>query len=61
MARLEHVGSYDGLGDAHGRLHAWMAEQSLRPGVPFTETYVTEPTPDADPGSMRTVLEYPVA
>jgi effector-binding domain-containing protein len=60
VARIEHVGGYDGLGATHGRLLAWASENGLHTGVPFCETYLTEPTPDADPADMRTRVEYPV-
>ena len=30
------------------------------PAFPFWEVYVTEPTPDVDPGSMRTDLFWPL-
>ena len=60
VARLEHVGSYDDLGATHGRLLAWASENGLHTGVPFCETYVTQPSPEADPATMRTLVEYPV-
>lgn len=55
-ARLTHLGSYDGLGGAWEQLMTWVGEQGLAPTGPMWEVYVTEPTPDADPGSMRTDL-----
>lgn len=55
-ARLIHLGAYDGLGGSWDRLMTWVAEQGLAPAGPMWEVYVTEPTPDADPSSMRTDL-----
>lgn len=60
VARFEHVGDYDGLGDTHARVVGWIAEQGRAPGVPFVETYLTEPSPGADPADMRTLVEYPI-
>jgi effector-binding domain-containing protein len=60
VARFEHVGSYDALGDAHGRVVGWITDQGHAPDVPFVETYLTEPSPEADPATMRTLIEYPV-
>lgn len=55
-ARLIHLGAYDGLGGSWERLMAWVAGQGLAPAGPMWEVYVTEPTPEADPESMRTDL-----
>lgn len=53
---LSHVGGYDGLGPAWGRLTAAVAEGGHAPGGQLVEVYVTQPTPDADPATMRTDL-----
>lgn len=59
-ARLVHHGAYDGLGEAWAGLLAWVAEQGLTPAGPMWEVYVTEPTPETDPASLRTDLFCPV-
>lgn len=56
VARLTHVGAYDGLGESWGRLMQWLGEQGRSPAGPMWEVYVTEPTPEAEPSSMRTDL-----
>ncbi|RZU63113.1 GyrI-like domain-containing protein [Zhihengliuella halotolerans] len=60
-AAASHLGAYDALGDAWEAFMAWIAEQGYAPQLPFWEVYVTEPSPDADPASMRTDLFVPVA
>ncbi len=60
-ARYSHRGSYDGLGDAYGRLFAWIDGQGLTPGPLMWEVYVTEPSPEADPDSMVTELTVTLA
>ena len=58
---VSHLGAYDGLGAAWGGLTSWVEAHQARPAGPFWEVYVTEPTPDADPASMRTDLVLPLA
>ncbi|PWB96156.1 GyrI-like domain-containing protein [Salinibacterium hongtaonis] len=53
-----HIGSYDGLADAYSRLLEWMTERSLTPAQVMWESYVTMPTPEADPADMRTVITW---
>lgn len=53
-----HVGSYDGLADSYSRMLEWMKSQSLVPGQVMWESYVTMPTPDADPADMRTAITW---
>lgn len=59
--RHEHLGSYDGLGEAWGRLFAWVEARGLTPGPLMWEVYVTEPSPDADPAAMVTELTLVLA
>ncbi|QDQ96947.1 GyrI-like domain-containing protein [Tomitella fengzijianii] len=56
VAATSHLGSYDGLGDAWGRFMGDVASAGHTPTTRFFEVYVTEPTPDADPATMRTDL-----
>lgn len=59
-AQLLHAGSYDELGQAYERLTDWMSAQGLAPGSTMWESYLTEPTPDADPADMRTLITWTV-
>ncbi len=61
VARAVHAGSFDGLGPAWGRLRSWIDGQDLRAGETFWEVYLTQPTPEMDPGDLRTELNWPVA
>lgn len=54
-AHLVHLGSYDGLGESWGKLTSWMTEQGHTPAT-LWEVYVTEPSPDIDPTTLRTDL-----
>jgi len=60
VARLVHVGGFDGLGSSWERLFAWVQEQGLTPGEVFWEVYLTQPAPDMDPAELRTELHLPV-
>lgn len=60
VARLSHIGGYDGLGTAWARLGAWIARQELHAVGEFWEVYVTEPSPEANPAQLRTDLFMPV-
>lgn len=55
-AATSHLGSYDGLGDAWGRFIDEVIAAGHTPSSRFFEVYVTEPTPEADPATMRTDL-----
>lgn len=52
---LTHVGPYDTLGQSWGRLAAAATAQGFVPG-PFCEVYVSDPTPETDPATLRTDL-----
>ncbi|MCC5952685.1 MAG: hypothetical protein JJU45_11380 [Acidimicrobiia bacterium] len=60
-ARSTHHGSFDGLGEAWGRLGAFIGEQGRAPGPVMWECYLTEPSPDMDPADLRTELTWPLA
>lgn len=60
-ARAVYTGPYDGLGEAWARLGEWIREQGLTPGDTLWEEYVTEPTPDTDPATLRTDLYWTLA
>lgn len=53
---VSHLGGYDGLGPAWGGLFGAAAQRGLQPRGSFYEVYVTEPTPDTDPATLRTDL-----
>lgn len=56
VAVVSHVGGYDQLGRAWGSFMAAIEDKGRIPGTPFWEAYVTEPTPDMDPATLRTDL-----
>ena len=53
---ISHVGSYAGLGEAWGQFTEAVGESEEQMSYPFWELYVTEPTPDTDPATLRTDL-----
>ncbi|MGC4154285.1 MAG: GyrI-like domain-containing protein [Propionicimonas sp.] len=52
---LTHFGSYDTLGESWGRLAAEAAARGFVPSLSF-ELYVSDPTPQTDPATLRTDL-----
>jgi effector-binding domain-containing protein len=60
VARLVHQGGYDQLGAAWDRLRSWIDGQGLTPGRELWEVYVTEPSPDIDPATLRTELNWTI-
>jgi effector-binding domain-containing protein len=60
VARLIHVGGFDGLGSSWQQLRSWIVEQGLIPGGVLWEVYLVEPSPDMDPADLRTELNWPV-
>lgn len=55
-AATSHLGPYEGLGEAWGAFLTAVSAAGHTPSTTFFEVYVTEPSPDADPASMRTDL-----
>ena len=55
-AALSHVGSYDGLAGSWEVLLEEVKEGGARTSGQWAEVYVTEPSPEADPATMRTDL-----
>ncbi|WP_162599973.1 GyrI-like domain-containing protein [Nocardioides solisilvae] len=53
-----HVGAYDRLGETYERLRAFAADQGVELADVMWESYLTEPTPEADPASMRTRVSW---
>lgn len=56
IAVTSHVGGFDGLGTAWGEFLGEIGAMGRAPGHPFWESYVTEPSPDMDPATLRTDL-----
>lgn len=56
IAIVSHLGSYDGLGEAWGSFMQAVSAAGHEPALPFWEIYVTEPSPDMDPATLRTDL-----
>lgn len=59
-AAVSHIGSYDGLSDAWERLLAGVTEGGAQPWGAWVEVYVSQPTPESDPATLRTDLLVPV-
>lgn len=59
VAATSHLGAYDGLGQAWGEFMGAIGAMGRAPGTPFWESYVTEPSPDMDPATLRTDLFCP--
>ncbi len=57
-AEIVHEGGYDSLSTTYRDLQQWIVEQDLVPGDVVWETYLTEPTPHADPADMRTRVTW---
>jgi effector-binding domain-containing protein len=60
VARLTHLGPYDRLSESWDRLGRWVGEQGRQPGRGVWEVYVTDPTPDTDPATLRTDIYWPL-
>lgn len=61
VARISHLGAYDQLGEAWEHFMQSVTDSGQRPNLPFWEVYVTEPTPDTDPATLRTDLYTKIA
>ena len=58
-AQIMHVGPYAEEGPTIERLHAFIAEQGLRPRGSHHEIYLGDPR-QTDPAKLKTVLRHPV-
>jgi hypothetical protein len=58
-AQVMHVGPYAAEGPTIERLHAFIAEQGLKPRGAHHEIYLGDPR-TADPTKLKTVLRQPV-
>jgi effector-binding domain-containing protein len=60
VARILHVGPYDGLAATYARLEDWLASQGRRPAGPFWEVYWSDPDAEPDPATWRTEIFAPL-
>ncbi|WP_052209508.1 GyrI-like domain-containing protein [Kocuria sp. ZOR0020] len=56
VAVTSYLGPYDGLGQAWGAFMEAVAAAGHTVALPLWESYVTMPSPDADPTTLRTDL-----
>lgn len=56
VAWISHVGGYAGLAEKWGAFTEEVGESEEQMAYPFWEFYVTAPTPDTDPATLRTDL-----
>lgn len=56
IAATTHVGGYETLGRSWERFMMAISAAGRKPVLPFWEVYVTEPSPDTDPATLRTDL-----
>ena len=56
-----HQGGFDGLGASWARLGSWIESQGLSATDDRWEVYVTQPTPETDPQTLRTELNWLLA
>lgn len=56
IARISYIGPYDGLPEAWEGFVDAITSAGLELTFPTWEMYVTEPTPDTDPSTLRTDL-----
>ncbi|MBF6301101.1 GyrI-like domain-containing protein [Nocardia amamiensis] len=60
VARIVHVGAFDGLSGTWDRLRSWIGTHGLTPGPVRWEVYLIRPNPQMDPSDLRTELNWPV-
>ena len=60
VARTVYHGAYEGLGDAWGKLMAWIAANGHTPAPDLWECYAAGPESGPDPANWRTELNRPL-
>jgi RimJ/RimL family protein N-acetyltransferase len=58
VATTIHPGPYEGLGDTHSLVRAWIDARGRRPAGPCWETYLTDPSLTPDAGDYRTEVAW---
>ena len=61
VARTTYAGPYEGLAQAWGAFHAWIAANGHRPQADLWEIYLRGPESGDDPAAWRTELVQPIA
>ena len=61
VARTIYHGGYEGLSGGWGELMGWIAAQGRTPGPSLWETYLTDPSTNADSSKWQTQLTRPLA
>jgi effector-binding domain-containing protein len=56
IARVSYFGPYEAMGEAWGSFMYAISTSGKQPDLPFWEIYVTEPSPEIDPATLRTDL-----
>jgi effector-binding domain-containing protein len=59
VVSLRHVGPYQSLGAAYGRIQGYIVEQGLEPSGAPRETYLSEP--ETPPEKIETIIEFPIS
>lgn len=59
--QVRHVGPYETLHEAYGRLREWMREHHVKPAEDPREVYLTDPQVVADPQRLETLIVQPIA
>jgi effector-binding domain-containing protein len=60
VARTIYHGRYEGLAEAWGEFHAWIAASGHSPATDLWERYVVGPESSLDPAGWRTELNQPL-
>jgi len=60
VAMTVHHGGYDGLGEAHAAVQAWIERQGIETAGPPWESYVTDPGQVPDPKDWKTEVYWPI-
>ncbi|WP_330180437.1 GyrI-like domain-containing protein [Nocardia sp. NBC_01503] len=61
VARVIHLGGFDGLTSSWNELQKWIEAQGLTPADQRWEVYLTQPSPEMNPDDLRTELNWPIA
>ena len=56
---IDYYGAYEGIGDAHWAMDAFLKKNNLKAGAPVIEEYVTDPGIEPDQSKWLTKIYYP--